>query len=146
VRNAAWGAAMVMAGLLAVIVADSIWMAYFRLDEAILSGPRPGLFCMFGCWDPWASLVELIRADSVTGLAVVMTRLLRCRLTPERSRTCRVRLPDESGALRLPNKLRGYRYFRLNEVKTTSNNGLGGAARTCRKCPGPPGTGCSRLT
>src|SRR5215831_13266948 len=45
VRNVAWGAAMVMAGLLAVFVTNCIWMAYFRLYEAILSilsGPRPG--------------------------------------------------------------------------------------------------------
>ena len=71
VRNVAWGVAMVMAGLLALIVANSIWIAYFRLDEAILSGPRPGEFCMF-CDNTWASLVELIRADSIIGLAVVI--------------------------------------------------------------------------
>ena len=72
VRNVAWGAAMVMAGLLAVIVANSIWMAYFRLDEVIiLSGLRPGVFCMF-CDHRWDSLVELIRADSIIGLAVVI--------------------------------------------------------------------------
>jgi len=70
-RNVAWGAAMVMAGLLAVILADCVWMAYFRLDEVILSGPRPGLFCMF-CDHTWDSLVELIRADSIIGLAVVI--------------------------------------------------------------------------
>jgi len=70
VRNVAWGAAMVMAGLLAVIVANSIWMAYFRLDKVIiLSGPRPGVFCMF-CDHTWDSLVELIRA--IIGLAVVI--------------------------------------------------------------------------
>jgi hypothetical protein len=71
VRNVAWGAAMVMAGLLAVIVANCIWMAYFRLDVAILSGPRVGEFCMF-CDTTWASLVELIRANSIIGLAVVI--------------------------------------------------------------------------
>jgi hypothetical protein len=69
VRNVAWGAAMVTAGLLAVILANCIWMAYFRLDAAILSGPL--IFCM-GICDSWASLVELIRADSIIGLAVVM--------------------------------------------------------------------------
>ncbi len=70
VRNVAWGAAMVMAGLLAVILANCIWMAYFRLDAAILSGPL--VVCMFGICDPWASLVELIRADSIIGFAVVI--------------------------------------------------------------------------
>jgi hypothetical protein len=62
---------MVMAGLLAVILANCIWMAYFRLDAAILSGPRVGVFCMF-CDTTWASLVELIRANSIIGLAVVI--------------------------------------------------------------------------
>jgi len=78
VRNVAWGAAMVMAGLLAVFVTNCIWMAYFRLYEAILSilsGPRPGIFCMF-CDDTRPPLVELIpeliRADSIIGLAVVI--------------------------------------------------------------------------
>src|SRR5262245_32011506 len=70
VRNVAWGAAMVMAGLLAVIVANGIWMASFRLAEAILSGPR--IICEFHICDPWAHLVELIQADSVIGLAVVI--------------------------------------------------------------------------
>jgi hypothetical protein len=71
VRNVAGGAVMVMAGLLAVILANCIWMAYFRLDAAILSGPRVGVFCMF-CDTTWASLVELIRANSIIGLAVVI--------------------------------------------------------------------------
>src|SRR5262249_8547273 len=70
VRNIAWGAAMVMAGLLAVIVANCIWVVYFLFDAAILSGP--GVFCMFGICDTWAQLVELIRADSIIGLAVVI--------------------------------------------------------------------------
>jgi hypothetical protein len=70
VRNVAWGATMVMAGLLAVVVANCIWMAYFRLDAAILSGPL--WFCEFGICDPWAYLVDLIRADSIIGLAVVI--------------------------------------------------------------------------
>ena len=70
VRNVAWGAAMVMGGLLAVILAN-IWIAYFRLDVAILSGPRVGEFCRF-CDTTWASLVELIRANSIIGLAVVI--------------------------------------------------------------------------
>ena len=68
VRNVAWGAAMVMAGLLAVILADCVWMVYFRLDAAILTP----LLCMFGNCDPWAYTVELIRADSIIGLAVVI--------------------------------------------------------------------------
>jgi len=75
VRNVTWGTAVVMAGLLAVIVATCIWIAYFRLDAAILSGPLvsgPLVFCMLGCIDPWAYLVELIRADSIIGLAVVI--------------------------------------------------------------------------
>ena len=68
-RNVAWGAVMVMAGLLAVIVANGIWMAYFRLAEAILSGPY---ICEFGICDPWAYLVDLVRADSTIGLAVLI--------------------------------------------------------------------------
>ena len=70
VRSVAWGSAMAMAGLLAVIVANCIWMAYFRWDEAILSGPR--MICEFGICDPWAHLVKLIEADSVIGLATVI--------------------------------------------------------------------------
>ena len=70
VRNVALGAAMVMTGLLAVIVANCIWMTYFRWDEAILSGPR--MICEFGICDPWAHLVELIRTDAIMGLAVVI--------------------------------------------------------------------------
>jgi hypothetical protein len=70
VGNVARGAAMVMAGLLAVIVVNCIWMAYFRLDAVILSGPF--IIGMFGIYDPWASLVELIRADRIIGLAVVI--------------------------------------------------------------------------
>jgi hypothetical protein len=68
-RNVAWGAAMVMAGLLVVIVADCVWMAYFRLDAAILSGP---LLCMFGLCDPWTYAVESSRADSFMWVAVVI--------------------------------------------------------------------------
>jgi len=70
VRNVALGTAMVMTGLLAVTVANCIWMAYFRWDEAILSGPR--MICEFVICDPWAHLVKLIQADSVIGLAVVI--------------------------------------------------------------------------
>ena len=70
VRNLAWGAAMVMAGLLVVIVAKCIWMAYFRLDAVILDIAH--IFCMFGICDSWAQLVELIRAESIIGLAVVI--------------------------------------------------------------------------
>jgi len=70
VRSVAWGAAMVMVGLLAVILADCIWMAYFRLDAVILSGPL--VICEFHICDPWAFLVELIRADSIIGIAVVI--------------------------------------------------------------------------
>jgi len=70
VTNVAWGAAMVMAGLLAVIVANCIWIANLRLDAAILYGPR--VICMFGTCDPWAYLMEQIRADSIIGLAVVI--------------------------------------------------------------------------
>jgi len=55
---------MVMAGLLAVIVCNCMWMTYFGL------GPR--VFCMFGICDPWDHLMELIRADSIVGLAVVI--------------------------------------------------------------------------
>jgi len=61
---------MVMAWLLAVILANCIWMAYFRLDAVILSGPL--IIGMFGIYDPWASLVNLIQADSVIGLAVLI--------------------------------------------------------------------------
>jgi len=70
VRKVAWGSAMAMAGLLAVIVANCIWMAYFRWDEAILSGPP--IICEFVICDVWARLVKLIQADSVIGLAVLI--------------------------------------------------------------------------
>ena len=70
VRSVAWGAAMVMTGLLAVIVANCIWMAYFRWDKAILSGPL--IICEFGICDPWAHMVELIRTDTIIGPAVVI--------------------------------------------------------------------------
>jgi len=59
-----------MVGLLAVILADCIWMAYFRLDPVILS--RPLVICEFNICDPWAFLVKLIRADSIIGIAVVI--------------------------------------------------------------------------
>jgi hypothetical protein len=37
------------------------------------SCPVLGMFCMFGCWDdPWAYTVELVGADSIIGLAVVI--------------------------------------------------------------------------
>ena len=85
VRNVAWGAAMVLAGLLAVILAESVWMAYFRYDAAILSGPLT--FCMFGICDPWASLVELIRADSIIGLAVVIWLIGRAVRRVSKSRS-----------------------------------------------------------
>ena len=85
VRNVAWGAAMILAGLLAVILAESVWMAYFRYDAAILSGPLT--FCMFGICDPWASLVELIRADSIIGLAVVIWLIGRAVRRVSKSRS-----------------------------------------------------------
>jgi len=85
VRNVAWGAAMVLAGLLAVILAECVWMAYFRYDAAILSGPLT--FCMFGICDPWASLVELIRADSIIGLAVVIWLIGRAVRRVSKSRS-----------------------------------------------------------
>jgi len=85
VRNVAWGAAMVMAGLLTVIVANCIWMAYFRLDAAILSGPH--IICLFGICDPWAHLVELIRADSIIGLAVVIWLIGRAVRRVSKSRS-----------------------------------------------------------
>ena len=75
---------MVMAGLLAVIMANCIWVAYFRLDAAILSGPL--VFCLFGICDPWAYLVELIRADSIIGLAVVIWLIGRAALCVSKSR------------------------------------------------------------
>ena len=86
VRNVVWGAAMVMAGLLAIIVANCIWMAYFRLDEAILSGPR-GFLCEFGICDPWHYLVELIRADNILGLAVVIWLIGRAVRRVSKSRS-----------------------------------------------------------
>jgi len=85
VRNVGLGAAMVMAGLLAVIMADCVWMAYFRLDAAILSHPLR--ICEFTDCDPWASLVELIRADSITGLAVVIWLIGRAVRRVSKSRS-----------------------------------------------------------
>jgi len=84
VRNVAWGAAMVLAGLLAVILAECVWMAYFRYDAAILSGL---IFCMFDICDPWTSLVELIRRDSIIGLAVVIWLIGRAVRRVSKSRS-----------------------------------------------------------
>jgi hypothetical protein len=67
VRNVAWGAAMVMAGLLAVIVANCIWMAYFRLDVVILSGPRVGeLGARWHAYRPPRPVVGSIRSMSLS--------------------------------------------------------------------------------
>ena len=42
VSNVAWGAAMVMAGLLTLIAINCVWIVLFRLDTYILFHPREG--------------------------------------------------------------------------------------------------------
>jgi len=67
VRNVACGAAIVMAGLLAMILANSVWIALFRLEAVILFIPIPPVWY----FDPWTSAVMWSRTDSLIGIAAM---------------------------------------------------------------------------
>jgi hypothetical protein len=69
VRNFACGAAIAMAGLLLVIVANAVWIALFRLEGAALFLPIPPASEYV---DPWASTVMWSRTDSLIGIAAVI--------------------------------------------------------------------------
>lgn len=69
VRNFACGAAIAMAGLLVVIVANTIWIALFRLERVTWFLPIPPASEYA---DPWASTVMWSRTDSVIGIAAVI--------------------------------------------------------------------------
>jgi hypothetical protein len=72
VRNVAWGAAMVMAGLLAVMAADCVWLVLSRLETYVLfnrgrDGDPAPFFDGYAFYVGSGILVEL-----VVGLAVVI--------------------------------------------------------------------------
>ena len=72
VKNVAWGAAMVMAGLLAVMAADCVWLVLSQLETYVLfdrgrdGDPMP-FFDGYAFYVGSSFLVEL-----VVGLAVVV--------------------------------------------------------------------------
>lgn len=70
VRNVAWGAAMVMAGLLTLIAINCVWIVLFRLDTYILFHPREGWLDA----DEWPYTVSLVagRTEGLIGLAVMI--------------------------------------------------------------------------
>ena len=70
VRNVAWGAAMVLAGLLAVMIADCVWIALFRLETYILFNPWEGWLDV----DDWPYTVSLASSstEGLVRLAVVI--------------------------------------------------------------------------
>ena len=72
VRNVAWGAAMVMAGLLAVMAADCVWLVLSRLETYVLfNRGRDGDPAPF--FDGYAFYVGSgILVEFVVGLAVVI--------------------------------------------------------------------------
>jgi hypothetical protein len=69
VRNFACGAAIAMAGLLVVIMANTVWIALFQLESATLFLPIPPASEYV---DPWASTVMWSRTDSLIGVAAVI--------------------------------------------------------------------------
>ena len=64
VRNVACGAAIAMAGFLAVMLANCSWVAFFRLEAVIF----------FGAWelDRWTSTVMGSRTENLIGIAVMI--------------------------------------------------------------------------
>jgi hypothetical protein len=70
VRNVAWSAAMVMAGLLTLIAINCVWIVLFRLDTYILFHPREGWLHS----DEWPYTVSLAvgSTEGLIGLAVVV--------------------------------------------------------------------------
>ena len=69
VRNVACGAAIAMTGLFVVILANSVWIALFRLEAVILFIPTPRMWEQV---DPWTSTVMWSRTDSLIGIAAVI--------------------------------------------------------------------------
>jgi hypothetical protein len=67
VRNVACCAAIVMAGLWAVILANCVWVAGFRL-EAVILWPQ----VIWEIVDPWTSTVMWSRTESLIAFAVVI--------------------------------------------------------------------------
>jgi hypothetical protein len=72
VRNVAWGAAMVMAGLLAVMATNCVWLVLSRLETYVLfnrgrDGDATLVFGEYAFYVGSSTLVEL-----VVGLAVVI--------------------------------------------------------------------------
>jgi len=66
VRHVTRGAAIAMAGLLMVILANGVWIAWFRLQHVILI-PQ-----LWEYLDPWTSTVMWTRTDSLIGVAAVI--------------------------------------------------------------------------
>jgi len=62
-----------MAGLLIVILANGVWIAWFRLQDVILI-PR-----LWEYLDPWASTVMWTRTDSLIGIAAVIWLIARVK-------------------------------------------------------------------
>ena len=62
VRNIAFGAAIVMAGLLAVMVAERAWIVLFQV---VLFLPPPDAPIIFDVGDPWSSIDA--RASGIQG-------------------------------------------------------------------------------
>lgn len=80
VRNVACSAAIAMAGLLLVILANRVWIALFRLEAVILFIPIPRIWEFL---DPWTSTVMSSSTDNLIGVAVVIWligRVVRHRL------------------------------------------------------------------
>jgi len=69
VRNVACGAGIVMAGLLVVILANSVWIVLFRLEAVIWFIPIPPVWEYV---DPWTSTIMWSRTDSLIGIAAVI--------------------------------------------------------------------------
>ena len=72
VRNVAWGAALVIAGLLAVMAADCVWLVLSRLETYVLfnrgrDGDATLVFGQYAFYVGTGILVEL-----VVGLAVLI--------------------------------------------------------------------------
>lgn len=79
VRNFACGAAIAMAGLLLVIVANTVWIALFQWERITLFLPIPPASEYV---DPWASTVMWSRTDSLIGIAALIWligRMVRLR-------------------------------------------------------------------
>jgi hypothetical protein len=73
VRNVAWGAAMVMAGLLAVMAADCVWLVLSRLETYVLFNRGRDGDLVVPFFDGYAFYVGSgILVELVVGLAVLI--------------------------------------------------------------------------